>query len=104
MENVDRAKQFMAFDALDGFYRTIHKKEFVKDTPIYLAEDELERLNDLLCTMQMGDKVSIKYYYNGKYITKIGEIKHIDNYKKLIQLIDGTIIRFREIIGISTSM
>ena len=101
MENLDRAKQFMAFDALDGFYKTIHKKEFVKDTPIYLAEDEIEKINELFCTLQSGDNISVKYYCNQKYVIKVGIIKSIDNYKKMIKFTDESIIRFREIVNIS---
>ncbi len=101
MENIERAKQFMAFDALDGFYRTIHKKEFVKDAPIYLAEDEIEKINELFCTLQPGDDINVKYYKNEKYIIKSGIIKSIDNYKKLIRFVDESVIRFRDIASLS---
>lgn len=100
MDLIERAKQFAPYDALDGFFKVIKKQEEIKEAPIYLAEDEQSRLNDIFCELQVGDEISVKYYSHNKYMQKEGKLKHIDNYKKLIQFEDDVVIRFREIINI----
>ena len=101
MDEIDRAKLFMPFDALDGFYATIRKKEELKDAFIYLDEDEKERLNDIICTLEVGDNIAVKYYKNGHYITKSGIVHKVDSLKKSIIFKDETIIKFNIILSIS---
>ncbi len=62
MDLIERAKQFAPYDALDGFFKEIRKQEELKDAPVYLAEDEQSRINDIFCTLQDGDEVKVKYY------------------------------------------
>lgn len=94
MELIERAKQFMPFDALNGFYSAIREKEFIKDPLSYLADDEKERINIILCGLQPDDNIQIVYYSNGKYIAKVKQVTKVDNLKKRIIFSDESTIRF----------
>jgi hypothetical protein len=101
MDEIDHAKLFMPFDALDGFYATIRKKEELKDAFIYLDEDEKAKLNDIICTLEVGDDISVKYYKNGHYIVKKGKVHKIDIIKHAIFFKDETFIKFNMILSIT---
>ena len=90
----------LEYCALDGFYKVIRKQEEVLDAPIYLAEDELEKINSIFCTLQDGDEITINYYSNGHHVSKTSQIVHIDNYKKFIKFVDGSCVRFNQITGV----
>ena len=102
MDSIDRAKLFMPFDALDGFYATIRKKEELKDDFIYLDEDEKAKLNDIICTLAEGDEIKVKHYLSGHYMVKKGIVKKVDNLKKLIIFKDESYIKFNMILQIIT--
>jgi hypothetical protein len=102
MDRIERAKQFMPFDALNGFYKAIRVKEDINDDYIFLAEDEKERLNRLLTGIIPGDDIEIKYYLKGKYIKIRGIIKKTDSTKGLICFEDDTNIKIKNIVDIKT--
>ena len=43
--NLNRAKQFLPFDSLKGFYDLIEKEEKLKDNKKELSEDTLSDIN-----------------------------------------------------------
>ena len=94
MELIERAKQFMPFDALNGFYSAIREKEFIKDPLSYLADDEKERINMILCGLQPEDNIRITYYSNGKYVENTRQVAKVDNLKKRIIFTDESSIKF----------
>ena len=94
-----RAKQFIPFDALKGFYELIDNEKKITNIKKELSDDMESALNDKLCSISKGDKVIIKYYYNVDYIETSGIIKKIDyTYRKLY--IMNTIINFDDILNI----
>ena len=64
----DRAKQFMAFDALKGLQEAYRLKELEVDERKDLSEETLKELNEKFNTILIGDYVIITYYKNRKYI------------------------------------
>ena len=101
MENNDfRAKQFLPFDALKGFYDAISAETIEMQDKKLLSDDIFINLNEKIKRIEKGDNVLIKYYYNFDYIEIFGEIKKIDKiYKKIYVL--NSVIDIADIIDIN---
>ena len=48
----DRAKQFMPFASLKGYYEMTRKREHIREPRRELSEDSAEELNRKLCAVQ----------------------------------------------------
>lgn len=96
----DRAKQFMAFDALKGLQEAYREKEIEYDDRIDLSEEAERELSEKLVMIEHGTGINIKYYCNRKYITILGVVKKIDTIKRKIILEDETIINLNDIVNI----
>lgn len=97
----DRAKQFMAFDALKGLQEAYRLKELEFDERKDLSEETLKELNEDFNNVLVGDYVVIKYYKNRKYIQENGVITKKDCINKKIYLDKENIINISDIIEIS---
>ena len=105
-----RAAQFAPFAALTGYGDAIKETTRLTEYRIELNEEEKEsldkKLQDLKSKISTNPQVTITYFVpdikksGGKYITKIGDLKKIDEYKKIVILEDKTIIPIKEIIEI----
>lgn len=90
MQNkVDRAKQFLPFDALKGFQEELRRVE----------EEVEEKEVDYFSKVEIGDIVFVKYYYHTEYMEMVGIIRQIDLDKQLLLLL-STAISFSDIIDI----
>jgi len=96
----DRAKQFMAFDALKGLQEAYREKEIEYDDRIDLSEESEKELSEKLVMIEHGTTIKIKYYLNRKYITVLGIVKKIDTIKRKIILEDETSININDIVNI----
>lgn len=83
---INRAKQFLPFDALKGFQEILKQKEIEYEDRKELAEDSYVELDAELNRVEEGEKVKIRYYKNRRYIDKIGTVTKIDYIRKKIQL------------------
>ncbi len=97
--NLNRAKQFLPFDSLKGFYELIEKEEKQKDDKKELSEDNLNDINKTILSIKKIDNVLIKHYHNVNYIETIGKVKKIDKANKIICLNNSKIL-FDDIIKI----
>ncbi len=97
--NLNRAKQFLPFDSLKGFYELIEKEEKLKDNKKELSEDTLSDINKTILSINKNDNVLIKHYHNENYIETIGKVRKIDEVNKVIYL-DNTKIAFDDVIDI----
>lgn len=90
MNRIERAKQFLPFDALKGLQEALRKKERELENVerIELSEESLEELENKFNRIKQGDMINIKYYKNKRYIDIQGIITKIDYIKRKIQ-IDG---------------
>lgn len=86
-----RAKQFLPFDALKGFYDAIGCENIVKLEKKSLSEDILKELDNKLNKLNIGDSALIKYYSNFDYIETSGVIKKIDKVYKKIYIFNSII-------------
>ena len=96
---LQRAKQFLPFDSLKGFYELIEKEEKQKDNKKELSEDNLNDINKTILNINKNDNVLIKHYHNETYIETIGKVRKIDKINKIIYL-DNTKILFDDVINI----
>lgn len=98
MNNRDKAKQFMPFDALNGFKEEMEKQTLEKESMPLLSEDALEQLNNDLIAISNNYIVRISYFYS---IMKevVGIVKDI-NYAERYIKIDNNKIFFDTIVKI----
>ena len=98
----DRAAQFASFAALRGHSDAIDETGRCVDSFVDLDEYEKEILNSKLEQLIYGDKkntkITINYFVpdmkkaGGTYVTTTGFVKKIDEYNRLIIMIDDTVI------------
>lgn len=99
MTNIERAKQFLPFSALKGYYTLIKEKEKVIESRKVLSEDELERLQNEFLNVNIGMIVKIKYYSIDHYEEVEGMVSKIDLIYKKIQIVK-TEINIKDIIDL----
>ena len=68
ISKLDRAKQFLPFDALSGFREALKEKEIEYEEKIELTEESLEELQKEFNKLEKGRNVNIIYYKNNQYI------------------------------------
>lgn len=74
----DRAKQFMPFAALTGFYDLIRERERVVVPKHELTEDKAAELSDTIKLVKKGNMIKVIYYSNGEYVSAEGIVTKID--------------------------
>lgn len=99
MTNIERAKQFLPFSALKGYYTLIKEKEKVIESRKVLSDDELERLQNEFLKINIGMIVKIKYYLVDHYEEIEGMVSKIDLIYKKIQIVK-TEINIKDIIDL----
>ena len=99
MQNRDRAKLFMPFDALASFREGLELACKKYNSKKSISEEMENELNAKLKNLNKGDKVKITYYYNIDYSEIIGNIKKIDEINREIVL-DSSNINFDDILDI----
>ena len=107
-----RSAQFAPFAALVGYDGLVKETARLTDEKIEINEEEKEILdNELqLIRRQILDKpaVTITYFVKdlrksgGEYVTVVGNVKKIDDYKGSIVMEDGLEIHISDILKIST--
>ena len=105
MARRDRAAQFAPFAALTGHQAAIEEAARVTDMRMELDEEMKEQLNVKLqkIVSEPGQRIQIVYYVpdgrksGGSYKTKIGIVKKIDEYQKILVLEDGSKIPLEDI-------
>lgn len=105
-----RVAEFAPFAALTGYSDEIKESARITDKRIEIDDNLKEIINTKLNFIQKNiDKnYDILFTYftpdkrkeGGKYIDKLGQVKKIDLYEKIVVLTDKTKIPINEIIGI----
>ena len=96
----DRAAQFSPFAALVGYGDAVAETARLVDSKAELTEDSAaalnESLNRLLAVIDERPTVKLTYFIpderksGGRYITKTGEVRIYDSYKRELVFTDGT--------------
>ena len=84
MSNSDRAKQFLPFDALNGFQLALREKEKIIVDKKELSEEMKEELSKKLNSLEIGDKVKIVHYKNKQYKIDVGTFNQINRIQRFI--------------------
>ena len=102
MNREDRAKQFMAFDALKGLREELKKREekYLRERKKELTEEQATELSQTLSVLKKGDIVKITFYYSGHYVVLTDKIQLISLAYKYISVSDNK-IPFDDILEIS---
>lgn len=77
---VDRAAQFLPFDALKGLKEELQRREEKRSRveKIELTEELAEELSRELMKVVKGSKVEMTFYYNGHYYDLTGTVSSIN--------------------------
>lgn len=100
MSRIDRAKQFMPFDALKGLQDALRLKEYEHEKTLKneLSEDKIIYISSTLRDMQNNDNIEVQIYFDGHIKTICGKVK------KEIELghifLDGKEIELDDIVDI----
>lgn len=99
MSMIDRAAQFSPFSAIVGYDAAIRETARLTDEAIELEEDrkaELDRkLRVLTEKLAEHPEITITYFQpdekkdGGAYVTVSGQLKKIDDFERVITLMDG---------------
>ena len=97
----DRARQFLPFNSLRGYYDLVRKQEIIKTPKKVLADEEADILSNKLNMLKRGMLVKIKYYKEYGYTYIEGMIANIDLVYHKITIV-SQIIDFNDIIDIES--
>jgi hypothetical protein len=110
MTAIDRAAQFSPFAALTGYDTAIKETARLTDERVELDEytkDALsEKLQIIADRIKEQPQIAITYFQpdakknGGAYVTAISAAKKMDEYERVVVMIDGTVIPIDEIISI----
>ena len=100
MGNLDRARQFMPFDALKGLQEALREKELEIENRKELSEESLLELDEQLKRVKIGDVVCIKCYKKRRNVEKEGIVTAIDIIGKKVVLDENELITFSDILRI----
>ncbi|MBD5132192.1 MAG: YolD-like family protein [Clostridiales bacterium] len=93
MTRAERAKQFLAFDAMKGLREALKEKEekHLRVEKRELTEETVKEISKMLARVQKHDRVEITCYRAYHEVTVIGEVTKIDYALKFISLGDDKI-------------
>ncbi len=101
-DNTARAKQFMPFAALRGYYAMVLAKNRVVEPRRELIGDAAERLSKKLGQIKKGMMITVRFYRNDAYDTITGLVTRIDPEYRYIAIVK-TKIPFDDITEVSSS-
>ncbi len=99
MPNSERAKQFMPFNSLTGYFELLAEAEQIVVEKRELTEDEGAKLNRKLPLIRKGDIVRITYYESHGYRLREGIVSKISFDSRRITVVK-TEIPFDDILDI----
>lgn len=99
MNNIDRAKQFLAFEALKGLDDALKEKEKIFVEKKIISKDDLDNLSYKISQLKKGMMIELIYYENHEYLKIAGIITKLDYIYKTIMIMDKKIY-FADIISI----
>lgn len=95
-----RAKQFMPFDALTGYFELINEAEKLQIRQRELTIDEENKLNRVFLELKKGMLVNIIYYNKDAYYSKDGIVSTINKELRYITIVKTRIL-FENILDIT---
>ena len=85
MDRAERARVFMPFAALKGYYDLILAQEDGQEVRRELDDETVAKISCKLNRINKGSSIEVEYYECGNYITEKGKVSRIDySYKYLV--------------------
>ncbi len=100
LSRIERAKQFLPFDAVKGLQFALREKENLCISKVELSDEQIENISNLLGVTKIGDSIEVVYYDNKQYKKIQGKVTKISNVKKSIA-IDNVEVFFIDIFSIN---
>lgn len=100
LSRIERAKQFLPFDAVKGLQFALREKENLCMSKVELSDEQIENISNLLGVTKIGDSIEVVYYDNKQYKKIQGKVTKISNVKKSIA-IDNVEVFFIDIFSIN---
>ena len=85
--HVDRARQFMPFAALTGYFDLLQARQHTPQPCHELTEDEAEALSRKMAWVKKGTMVEICYYDCDAYVRRKGMVSRIDEVERAIWVV-----------------
>lgn len=106
MSLYERSSQFAPFAALTGYEDLVYEVSRRVDSKKIISEDKKEKINSKLKNVIDKDVkityfIKDKYKDGGEYIDKIGTVKKIDLYKRMVIMYDKTNIPIDDIFDLN---
>ena len=99
IDELEREKIFMPFDALKGLRDALEQKEHQKEAKVDICEEKQMELSQTLQNLKKRDFVTVTFYEDFKYKKLYGQIDGIDFPYKVLNL-GGKKIDFDAILDI----
>lgn len=106
----DRAAQFSPFAALVGYDAAVEETARLTDSRREMEEDEIKELNRSLSELlgKLSDRPLIRVTYfvrdekkeGGRYASKVGNVRTIDQYNNVILFTDGDSVAVKDMYSI----
>ena len=87
IKKADRARQFMPFAALTGYYEVIKQREKIIEPRKELYEDEAEILSEKMKHITKGMLITLTYYKEDYYDTITGLASDFDPIYRTITIV-----------------
>lgn len=89
--HADRARQFMPFAALKGYYQLVREQERIEQPRHELTEEEALELSQRIRSLRKGQVVRVIFYKDGAYVTEKGALSGIDETFRTLRIVKRTI-------------
>lgn len=92
-KKINRAVQFMPFDALNGLQEALRKREELHSRveKKELDEESQNEISEYLSRIQKGDLLSVDFYFNGHYLNILGRLIDKNAVRKFITVEEAKI-------------
>ena len=99
IDELERAKIFMPFDALKGLRQALKEKEKIVTKKVDLTQENIEEISKTLSQIKKRQMVSVTYYDGENYTKIVGLVAKIDTVMKVLTVVQ-TNIKFEDILEI----
>lgn len=85
--HADRARQFMPFAALTGYYDLVEARTRTREPFHELTEDEAAALDRRMARVSRGTMVDITYYDRDAYVRRRGMVSRIEEVERALWVV-----------------
>lgn len=87
IDPADRARQFMPFAALRGYYDLVREVEHVPEPKRSLNEERALALSQTIASLKKGTLVKVTYYKDDAYVVLEGVVSRIDEVFRVLDVV-----------------